>query len=479
MDTVQILLSLLSLIAASEALYKRWIPNTNYENASNWIERRVPCAQDKAVFPRDKRVSIFVQSSHPLTDLYLPLDGEFILSHGAGFLAASWEDPECGQGKFTNFEDADRHEWLDPTLWRSALSTDDLDTGRFLFAVDSESVPCRYDDVIFSPDTSFRVHFKEMGSDVQLRSISVLGKKFTNNDDFSQYLQSPTGKLQFPGSAHPQITNLRCQDSTGCLCGNDGMLQEICSVLLRDTDNKCPEVTCANPLRPIGHCCGICGALISLDYASAFSLETYRSRLLHTFLSLEKYSSVKLAISKVAHPLSILNVIRLGEEVKIQIVLIDGKEGALIGSDALQLGYDILADIDTHGTSFGIIKAEMQFATGGVSSPQTALMSPGAISGIVIGVILGLSVMGVTYFLYRMDSCSHRYLEFLQFWSDGATMVEDTAPVDIGGFDNPIFEPSPENNQAADTDGENGKDVVLQRSGFQFINPVFDSSFDV
>ncbi|XP_073494478.1 protein amnionless [Phyllobates terribilis] len=470
MTTVQILLSLLSVIAPSDAAYRRWIPDTNFENASNWKEQRVPCGQDSAVFPGDQRVSVFVQSPHALTNLYLPWDGEFLLSHGAGFMAVSTEDPECGEGSSLHFHDADRHHWFDPSLWRSALSTDDLEMDRFLFAVDAESVPCRYDDVLFSPETSFRVQIQETGSDVELRSISVLGQKFTNNEDFLRYLKSPTGKLQFPGPAQPQITNLRCPDGTGCLCGNDGRLQEICSARLQYTGGKCPEATCAAPLQPVGHCCGICGVVISLDYSSAFILETYRSRLLHTFLSLQKYSSVKLAISKVRSPSS---AARVGAELEIQIVLMDGKEGVLAGGDALQLAYDILADIDAHGASFGITRAEMQFATGGLTSPHTGPMSTGAISGIVLGTVLGLSLVGASYFLYRMDTCRLRYVVFFHFWRNGSGM-EDTEYGEQRGFDNPIFEPVAENNQTGGCSRHIGQNVTLQETQFQFSNPAFD-----
>ncbi|XP_077125093.1 protein amnionless isoform X1 [Ranitomeya variabilis] len=469
MRTVQILLSLLSVIAPLDATYRSWIPDTNFENASNWKEQRVPCGQDSAVFPGDQRVSVFVQSTHALTDLYMPQDGEFLLSHGAGFMAASTEEPDCGKGSSVHFHDVDGHHWFDPSLWRSALSTEDLETGRFLFSVDAESVPCRYDDVLFSPETSFRVQMPETGSDVQLRSISVLGQKFTKNEDFSQYVQLPTGKLQFPGPAQPQITNLICQDATGCLCGNDGMLQEICSVQLQHTGGKCPELPCAAPLQPVGHCCGICGVVISLDYSSAFSLETYRNRLIHTFLSLQKYSSVKLAISKVRSQSS---VERLGAELKIQIVLMDEKEGSLAGGDALQLGYDIMADSETHGESFGITRAEMQFATGGLTSPHKGSMSAGAISGIVLGTLLGLLlVAAASYFLYRMDTCRLRYFVVFQFGRNRSTM-EDTEPVDRKGFDNPIFESVAENIQGSDCSKDDLPEVTWHKT--EFSNPAFD-----
>ncbi|XP_071972329.1 protein amnionless isoform X2 [Engystomops pustulosus] len=475
MNTAHILLSLLPVIVITEATYKLWIPNTNFENASNWNEQRVPCSGDTAMFLRDKGVSVYVKSTHALTNLYLPLDGEFILPHGSGFLAASRDDPECNQGTSVNFNDADRHQWLDPTLWSSALSPEDLEIGRFLFSVDVENIPCHNDDVIFSPETSFRVQLKETESANQLRSISVLGKKFTNNEDFSQYLKSPSGKLQFSGLAQPQITNSRCQDSTGCLCGNDGMFRDICSARLQYTRNKCPEATCANPLQPIGHCCAICGVIISLEYSSTFNLETYRSRLLHAFLSLMKYSSIKLAISKVRSSSSIFSAVRLSEELIIQIVLIDGKEGSLAGSDALQLGKDILADIETHGETFGITKAEMQFATGGVTSPHQKPMSAGAISGIVIGTILGLSLIGVSYFLYRMDFCRLQDFQFFHYWRNGSRMRDTASTMDHRGFENPIFEPS----EAADSGESDWKQITQPESGFQLSNPVFDSNFDV
>ncbi|KAF7252107.1 putative RNA-directed DNA polymerase from transposon BS [Varanus komodoensis] len=57
------------LPSASNAVYKRWIPNTNFENSSNWDQGRVPCATDAILFESSKVVSVFVQSSHALTDM--------------------------------------------------------------------------------------------------------------------------------------------------------------------------------------------------------------------------------------------------------------------------------------------------------------------------------------------------------------------------------------------------------------------------
>ncbi|KAM4690538.1 protein amnionless [Rhinophrynus dorsalis] len=462
----------------TDAIYKQWIPNTNFENASNWNGQRVPCSQDKVVFENNKKVSVYVQSRHSLTDMYLPWDGELILAPGAGFSASSGDEADCEKGSTTTFNDADRYQWFDPTLWNSALSIDDLESGKSLFSVDSERVPCSYDDVIFSPETSFRVNIKATESEIYLKSIAVLGRRFTRNEEFSLYLQSNTGKLQFPSPDRLHVTDTKCVDRTGCECGNAQVLQEICSVLLEHSGNTCPDVECANPLQPIGHCCRICGAIISLEYTPDFDLDNYRSRLVHTFLSLAKYSGVKLAVSKVQKPQTFLGIIPRDSVQEIQIVILDDKNGTQTGSDAQQLAYDIISDIENHGKSFGIIKGKVLTATGSNTGAHQGQMAAGSISGIIIGVILCVSLLGVTYFLYIADAIRFPSLGAVMFWRK---MYEQETESETGnkGFDNPIFETTVENPPGAQglyTGEEALKGITLTQSGVHFANPLYDDS---
>ncbi|XP_077319836.1 protein amnionless isoform X1 [Lithobates pipiens] len=474
MNTMQMLLLVLFLSGWVDAIYKRWIPNTNFENASNWAEQRLPCSQDKAVFASKKKVSVFVQSAHSLKSLYLPLDGEFILSPGAGFMAAPAEDPTCGEGSLVNFGDVDHYQWFDPTLWQS-VSIDALENGNMLFNVDSERVPCQHDDVMFSSDTSFRVQVQETESEIQLKSISVLGRKFSSGAEFGEYLASHTGRLQFPGPAQPQVTNINCMDKTGCLCGNDRVQQEICSALLQNLGNKCPEVSCTKPLKPIGHCCGICGAIIALEYTSEFDLETYRSRLIHSFLSLAKYSEVKLAISKVQPLVSVMGGKSLSSEPRIQVVCIDEKTGSNAGMDALQLGNDIMEDIQSHGQSFGITKAEIDFSIGASTSTQKGSLSALGITGIILGIVLLVSLLGLAYYLHRMDAFRLADTRFFWFRRNISRLEEDVS-VEDGGFSNPVFEPTAENeaNPRLQTKFKEGS----SESAFQFSNPLYDGNIE-
>lgn len=68
------------------------------------------------------------------------------------------------------FHNPDRFSWLDPHLWRSGEEAPSL------FSVDAERVPCVHDDVLFSPDASFRVGLGPGASPVRVRSVSALGQ---------------------------------------------------------------------------------------------------------------------------------------------------------------------------------------------------------------------------------------------------------------------------------------------------------------
>nr|XP_033809179.1 protein amnionless isoform X3 [Geotrypetes seraphini] len=252
----------LLLINVAGAAYKQWVPNTNFENASNWDKNRVPCVGGTIVFENDKKLSVLVQSMHSITEMYIPWDGEFILASGSGFAAYtthSSSDPGCETGSITTFRDADSYQWLDPTLWHTASSIDDLESGNYLFSVHEESVPCQYDDVIFPTGNSFRVNIQSSNQMTELKSISLMGQKFTRDADFARYMQSNTAKQQFHGQGSLKVTNTKCSDQTGCSCGNSGDHENICSALLQHSENECPGVVCMYPLRPVGHCCDICG----------------------------------------------------------------------------------------------------------------------------------------------------------------------------------------------------------------------------
>ncbi|CAO2587456.1 Protein amnionless, partial [Lemmus lemmus] len=248
--------------ALTRAAYKLWIPSTNFDTASNWSQNRTPCAGDAVQFPADKMVSVLVRDSYAISDMLLPLDGEFVLASGAAFSAAGvGSDPACNSGAPLLFRNPDRFSWLDPHLWSSATQA----SGHF--AVDAERVPCSYDDVLFPRDGSFRVALGPDPNPVHVRSVSAVGQTFTRDEDLTAFLASREGRLRFHGPGMLRVGSQACTEASGCVCGNAETLPWICASLLQPLGGRCPQATCRDPVLPQGQCCHLCGGSLLLAAA--------------------------------------------------------------------------------------------------------------------------------------------------------------------------------------------------------------------
>ncbi|NXL30380.1 AMNLS protein, partial [Glaucidium brasilianum] len=393
----------LLLPAAAAAVYKQWIPNTNFETASNWDKGRVPCASNVVHFQKNEVISVFVRSPHALTDMYLPLNGEFVLASGAGFAAfdGSW-DPGCDSGATVRFADAEHHSWFNPTLWQAVSPSRELEPSGRIFSVDEERVPCHYDDVIFQPETSFRVNVDSSRRVIHLRSISLMGQELSSPEAWAEYLRGAFAPLQFHGNGTLQVTGTGCPDKSGCACGNTPDLHRICAALLEASGRQCPAPACQSPLQPLGHCCGVCGATINLDFTPDFDLQKYRARLIDALLSQPKYASMRMAISKVHKEQTFLGVIPRSSTPLIQIVLIDDGAGVQTSTMVEQLAADIMEDIAQHGEALGISSGKMEVATGSLFSRQAGSHALSRIiAGTVLGLLFGLLFLGGIFFLHR------------------------------------------------------------------------------
>uniref|UniRef100_A0A8D3B6C4 Protein amnionless n=1 Tax=Scophthalmus maximus TaxID=52904 RepID=A0A8D3B6C4_SCOMX len=462
-------LLLFCLVGAADALYKRWIPDTNYENETNWDKGAVPCGNDVVRFSAQTQVSVFVESAHAVRETRLPVDGEFILNSGGGFYASAGREPGCGPGVATRFKDPGSLRWFDPALWQAAASLDDLRRGRFLFSVHEESVPCRWDDVVFRALSSFRVDTGSGGSSVPVRAVSVRGKVFDGRAEFAQYLSSRSGRLQFHGSSAVTVGNPGCGDPSGCECGNSANRRRICSSV------TCASVECKKPLLPVGHCCEVCGAIVTIRYAAGFDLQTYRQRIHHLFLVLPKYKSVQLGMSKVSRSRRLMGIVPFGASPEVQLTLLDGEKGA----ESEALAWDVVSDARSHGSVLGIAGAEFRASSGGGgSSSDQSGASAGTVVGVVLAVFVAIAIVIVVALIrrgvVRMPSMpSAPSLSSFTRKKDGEELG---GPLDRG-YDNPMFDNL---NMLPDVPGLHGNEAnsisITQTGGVYFANPVYDEN---
>ncbi|XP_075999403.1 protein amnionless [Genypterus blacodes] len=455
------MLLLFCLVGSASALYKQWIPDTNYENKTNWDKGSVPCGNDIAQFPAQSSVSVYVETMHSVREMRLPVNGEFIFNSGAGFSVVDVEDPGCGEGVTAQFKGSAPLQWFNPALWQVAATLDDMQKERFLFSVHEESVPCWYDDVIFKARSSFRVDATSSQSSIDVKTVSVLGQTFSSRSEFERYLSSRSGRLQFHRNTPINVGKSGCGDPTGCDCGNSVNKDRICSTV------TCSSLTCEQPLNPVGHCCGMCGAIVTIQYTNGFNLETYRQRILYQFLTQEQYQSVQLGMSKVSKPQRLLGFVVFSKAV-IQVVIDDG--GTSTQSEALAL--DIVKDARNQGANYGILGAELQTSSGG-GGEGVDVMVIGIVFGALafMAIVIVLVIVLVRKGVVRMPSLSSLPTPSIRFRKNHVVGSLD-GPLDQG-FDNPMFDtptmmPAIPQLYGAD----NG--ISLTQTGVHFVNPAYD-----
>lgn len=464
--TADILL-LLCLVGATDALYKQWVPDTNYENKTNWDKGAVPCGNDRVQFLAQRRVSVFVETTHAVQEISLPVDGEFILNSGSGFYVSAGPDPGCGQGVDTQFKDAESLQWLNPKLWQTAATQEDLLHGNFLLSVHEESVPCQHDDVVFKARSSFRVDTSSRQPSIPVKSVSVLGQKFDSKSEFNQYLSSRSGRLQFHGSSAVTAGNPGCGDPSGCDCGNSIHHDRICSFV------TCSSLSCKKPLRPVGHCCEVCGAIVTINYGAGFNLQNYRQRIHNFFLSQQKYKPIQLAMSKVLQSQRLMGIIPFGASPEIQVLILDGETGAL----SEDLARDIVKDADIYGPDLGIIETEYQTSSG--SSSNQSAGNAGTVVGVVLGVLIMISLIITMAVLIRKGVVKMPSIPSIPSLS---SLKRNSDNGDVGGaldhgFDNPMFDkPSLMPNIPTLYGTETNNSISMTQTGVHFINPVYDEN---
>ncbi|XP_038133348.1 protein amnionless [Cyprinodon tularosa] len=461
----QVLL-ILCFAGAANALYKQWIPNTNYENKTNWDKGDVPCGSDIVQFSSQRKVSVFVETNHAVQEMMLPMDGEIILNSGAGFYVVAGQDPDCGTGVKTKFKNSEALQWLNPTLWQTAATQNDLLDGNFLFSVHEEMVPCQQDDVVFKALSSFRVDTSSNQNTIPVKSLSVLGKVFESKSEFSEYLSSDSGQLQFHGSSAVTVGNPGCGDPTGCDCGNSVNHERICSAV------TCGSLRCETPLLPVGHCCEVCGAVVTIHYTDGFNLQNYRERIRHLFLILPQYKSIQLGMSKVLKPQQLMRIIPYGSSPEIQVVILDGETGKL--SEAL--AQDMIQDIKVHGSKLGITGADIQAS----SEPGS---NAGTVVGAVCGVLLVIALVVIVVVLIRKGVVqmpplpsmpAMPSLPTLNLFKRNINVDDDLNGAIDRGFDNPIFDKP---DMLSNIPGVSSTDsIIITQTGVHFVNPAYDEN---
>lgn len=389
-------------VCRCEGLYSKWLRNTDLNNPYNWNKGRLPCGNDRLIIPDESPV-VFYQLNTTIQEFVLPHSGEIVLGSFATIAFTNEEDHSAScldSGAAVEFNASHPADWVDPQNW-CPTDTEQGDCKQVAL-LDSEKIPCRTNDVVFPTGSSYYVNLGT-GLPLNIRTLKVSGKAYSTTT-FQTYLNSDNGKNIFPpsssgGMSTVTINKQQCTDVTGCVCGNDQgqIFDAVCQV----QNPRCTRPRCSVPLRPVGHCCDICGAQLNVTYGVGFNFNTLKEGLQRNFLDgKDAYKDVGYIVSKLSSG-------------KVQIILtdLDGVQSSQVGND---MANDLTADINTGGFRYGINQVIFRTSSGGSStggtgggpnaSAQTgsAPIPRGEVAGIVIGCIVVIAIIVVVaFFIYR------------------------------------------------------------------------------
>ncbi|CAK8695131.1 unnamed protein product [Clavelina lepadiformis] len=378
-------------------------PNTNFENKKRWsnADHEFPCAGDTVVFEPDKVISIYVQINQTISEMFLPMDGEFIFADrviwGINEQLSSCHSDDVQETHVVSYV-SDADDWFKKDNWKAFSATDDneISTKDLL---DVEKVPCDHDRVVFLPTASFTV---SADVNVKLSSLVIWGKDY-DKASFASYRMG-RGRYQFDGNGAIDSNMPTCSDPTGCACRtstNSGNIHErICSKV------TCESEKCESPIEPVGQCCRACGALLNIVFGSAYTEEAMK-KYLENFVSNGKYPGIHIVLSKISPAMSAYKNQRTADMAMkryvkvndyVQVLITDENAGGDSGSTAKKLAEDLSSGLTSGTPNLGIINVTVALSGAGIQSQNG--LSSSAVVGVVFGVLFGIALLTATAFFF-------------------------------------------------------------------------------
>ncbi|XP_055950267.1 protein amnionless-like [Argiope bruennichi] len=437
---------------------KIWAANTNFNNPRNWRGGKLPCPNDRVIFPASSPVLVYMPESFSVSEVVLPLNGELVFPTNAIFNVTGKTETASCVGQDLLFQPSVEF-WYNPDNWN--LTSDRMfpesHPRRNKAVPHAYQIPCRWDRVQFPAQSSFSVQGIE--PPVSIASLQINGRIYSQ-PDLDALLETPTGKLLFHNNPSIQITNSLCTDPKGCICGNerDLIFYAICKF------KPCPDLMCLDPIEVVGHCCLICGAKLTAKYDSNFRMQRFLE--LHQNLhSNELFDRVDSFTSRIS-------------ENEVQTVFVDYTDTNYVANKLAQLMNSIYkADVNSI-RSYGISSIDFQKSERFQAQPpasdqqsSSSGMSPGGVAALVISIFICLG-LGAAFYIYRKRQLDGFSFARFDLRSDKIELELGTTPHDelepeetpppppatsvtkdeSKGFDNPIYGTNVTSEASSDTE---------------------------
>lgn len=260
--------SILLTISATSAALVTWLPNTSFNLPLNFKDGKLPCSKQTVVFPKSINTAVVIDDETIVGGLILPTDGDIIVSDGALEFGTddkkeAKDEETCSKGENVYYMPRASSTWAQPDSWSS---------DRFNKATpDAERVPCYDDDVVFPVNSEFTLF---LPNEIQnIKSMNVSNVLIENMEDAVSI--TPVFQIYVVnnfGGTGIVIKDTQCLSRAGCPC-QDHVEKVNCAA------KYCPKPKCIKPVKPIGHCCRICGGYILVDVDEDFEMLPFQEKI--------------------------------------------------------------------------------------------------------------------------------------------------------------------------------------------------------
>ncbi|XP_053214549.1 protein amnionless-like isoform X2 [Panonychus citri] len=248
-------------ICWSIGLIKIWNLDSNRDESNQWLWNGKLCPKDRIIYP-DQSI-IYVDKLLPNQQIVLPNNGEIILDD-------NFDLSQVDDTIISNCQPVDRRfnlvygDWMDPNRWNQSVAGTLINGAWINNPIPHvDRVPCDQDRVVFPKGSTFQVTVSSILPNLFVGSIEINGIPL-DNQEFQSFVKSKTGRYLFDIPFDQSLTigtnQIDCNTGNGCSCSHRStkFVNWMCKRV------KCKPVTCKNPIQPDGHCCPLCGALITL-----------------------------------------------------------------------------------------------------------------------------------------------------------------------------------------------------------------------
>ncbi|CAH2075604.1 unnamed protein product, partial [Iphiclides podalirius] len=251
---------LLPLISLTLQATVKWLPDTSFDLPINFKGRKRPCSKQSVVFPDRLVGPVKIEAETIVTSVLLPVDGEILLGGSVEF-GADDNETSCGAG-YVYYMEKSEASWAQAGVWGSS---------RFNMATpDSERVPC-YDDTVEFPANIRSTVIMPMYTQ-QVAGFRIGDRLYNNENLYARIVSDTGGSLQFVSTwltVGVVVSQKVCQSVSGCPCQKYALEIQCFS-------KTCAVPTCVHPIKPIGHCCKVCGGSVAFNVTETFDMEAFK-----------------------------------------------------------------------------------------------------------------------------------------------------------------------------------------------------------